>query len=225
MTATSQQAEREAVAIFKALADSQWMDVDQRYEGIESNLPPPADRSWFRWTFQHTNGSQASLSCEHGERRWRREGLLMVQCFGLLDKGGKTKAQRMAESVRDAYQGIATQSGVWFRNASTMEVGIDGPHYLVNAIANFEYDEVRQSGSAVAILPLPIPPSGSAQVQYNFTTPALEWVINHNLGRRAGVEAYTLGGQMLWAAVSQPSINQTVVTFDSPQAGYAILDL
>lgn len=143
MTCTSQQAERESVAIFKAMADLTWPLAEQRYDGNESRDPPPSNKSWFRWTFQHTDGGQASLANHEGKRRWRREGLIMVQCFGLLDKGGKTLAQRMAESVRDAYQGAATPGGVWFRNATTSEVGNDGPHYQVNAITQFNYDEVR----------------------------------------------------------------------------------
>jgi hypothetical protein len=143
MTCTSQEAERESLTIFKTMADATWPGYQQRYDGNESNTPPPSDASWFRWTFQHTDGGQASLANHDGKRRWRREGLLIVQCFGCLDLGGKTRAQRMAESARDAYQGQATPGGVWFRNATTGEVGIDGPHYQVNATIQFNYDEVR----------------------------------------------------------------------------------
>ncbi len=143
MTCTSQQAERECVTIFKTVADASWAAFQQRYDGNESNDPPPSDNSWFRWTMQHTDGAQGSLADHEGKRRWRREGLIMVQCFGLLDGGGKTLAQRMAESVRDAYQGVATPGGVWFRNATANPVGLDGPHYQVNSIIQFTYDEVR----------------------------------------------------------------------------------
>jgi len=143
MTLNSQNAERESVTVFRAMADSSWAGVDQRFDGVENNSTPPADRSWFRWTFQHMDGGQASLSNHAGKRRWRREGFIFVQCFGLLDAGGRTIAQRMAESVRDAYQGIATPNGVWFPKATTSEVGIDGPHYQVNANIQFNYDEVR----------------------------------------------------------------------------------
>ena len=92
---------------------------------------------------QHTDGGQASLSCEHGKRRWRREGFVIVQCFAPLDAGGITLAQRMAESVRDAYQGQATPGGVWFRRATTQEAGPDSAWFQVNAVIQFTYDEVR----------------------------------------------------------------------------------
>lgn len=92
---------------------------------------------------QHTESAQASLSCEHGERRWRRNGMIFVQCFAPLDKGGATLAQRMAESARAVYEGTSTPSGVWFRDASTMEVGMDRAWFQVNAFAQFTYDDVR----------------------------------------------------------------------------------
>jgi hypothetical protein len=142
MTTTSENAINECGAIFKALADASWPQAEQRYVGNEKN-DPPGNKDWFRWNMQHTDGEQASLSNDNGKRRWRRNGLILVQCFGLLDKGGLTRARRMAESVRDAYQGIATPGGVWFRNATTQEVAQDGRHYQVNAIIQFNYDEVR----------------------------------------------------------------------------------
>lgn len=143
MTTTTANAIDECAAIFAAAALAAHPTAEIRWDGKESNLPPPADKSWFRWSMQHSQSGQATLSCEHGERRWRREGLIIVQCFGLLDKGGLTLAQRMAESVRDAYEGAATPGGVWFRNVTTQEVRPDGLYYQVNAIAQFNYDTVR----------------------------------------------------------------------------------
>ena len=42
--------------------------------------------------------------------------------------------------------------------------------------------------------------------------------------RRVGVEAYTPGGVLIWAQVTHIDDNQTLVTFDTPQTGYAIID-
>jgi len=143
MTTTTANAIDECAAIMKAVYDAQWATMEMRWKGIERNEPAPSDNSWFRYSMMHSDGGQASLSCQHGERRWRREGLIIVQCFGLLSAGGMTLAQRMAESVRDAYQGAATPGGVWFRDATTQEIGHDGPHYNVNAVTKFQYDHVR----------------------------------------------------------------------------------
>lgn len=143
MTATTPIAIDECAAIMNTMAASLYPNAELRWTGMEQKDPPAVGTSWFRWTMQHTEGGQASLSCEHGERRWRRNGLIIVQCFAPSDKGGLTLAQRMAESVRDAYQGQATPSGIWFRNATTQEVGFDEGWYNVNAVIQFTYDEVR----------------------------------------------------------------------------------
>lgn len=143
MTTNTPEAIDECAAIFNQLAVTSFPLAQVRWTGKEANEPPAADLSWFRWTMQHADSGQASLSCEHGERRWRRNGLIIVQCFAPLDKGGLTAAQRMAESVRDAYQGTATPGGVWFRDATTQEIGTDNAWYNVNAIIQFTYDEVR----------------------------------------------------------------------------------
>ena len=142
MTTTSANAIDECAAIMNTLAATAYPAAVLRWRGKEEG-DTPTDKDWFRWTMQHADGYQASLSNQHGERRWRREGIIIVQCFSLLTVGGMQKAQRMAESVRDAYQGRSTPGGVWFRNATTQEVGQDRHHYQVNAIVNFNYDEVR----------------------------------------------------------------------------------
>lgn len=143
MTTTTANAIDECAALFRDAAALAYPTAELRWTGVETNEPPPTEGAWMRWTMQHNDGSQASLACEHGHRRWRRNGLIIVQCFGPLDKGGQTLAQRMAESVRDAYQGTATPGGVWFRNATTSEVGVDRAWYQVNAIIQFTYDDVR----------------------------------------------------------------------------------
>lgn len=61
-------------------------------------------------------------------------------------------------------------------------------------------------------------------IQHTELSPVSPWVINHNLGRRVNVEVYTLGGVRILADVMQVSVNQTIVTFDTPQAGYAVIE-
>ena len=58
---------------------------------------------------------------------------------------------------------------------------------------------------------------------FNFLTPATTWTINHNQGRRVLVGLFSVGGLEMYAEVLQVSINQVLVTFDSPTAGYAII--
>jgi hypothetical protein len=50
------------------------------------------------------------------------------------------------------------------------------------------------------------------------------WTINHNLGFRPIVQVYTLGGSVLVCDILQASINQVILNFSTPIAGYAQLN-
>ena len=64
--------------------------------------------------------------------------------------------------------------------------------------------------------------SGASAPPFVFNTPQTNWVINHNLGRRPLVGVFSVGGVEMWAEIVQVSLNQLIVYFDSPTAGYAI---
>lgn len=55
------------------------------------------------------------------------------------------------------------------------------------------------------------------------TVAAPVWTINHNLGRHVAVELTDLGGTEVDADVTNPTLNQTVVTYLVPRTGYAII--
>lgn len=67
---------------------------------------------------------------------------------------------------------------------------------------------------------------GTSGVAFEFVqaTPALSWTINHNLGRKVEVEVFDTGGRKIIADVQNVNANQTIVTFLTPQAGYALID-
>lgn len=58
---------------------------------------------------------------------------------------------------------------------------------------------------------------------FNFATPLSPWVINHNLGRRPLVGAFSVGGVEMFAEILHINTNQVTITFDSPTAGFAIV--
>lgn len=55
----------------------------------------------------------------------------------------------------------------------------------------------------------------------NFFTPANTWTINHNLGRKVDVVAFTMGSVKMVAEVVLITDNQAVVVFAQPTAGFA----
>lgn len=146
MTATYDQAKDEMFALVKAAADIVAPSIYVEWQGKESSTPPPQEGEWLAVTCKHTPGAsgQASLSCEHGKRRWRRQGMLYVQCFAPSKAGGLKRAMALACAFRDAIQASkGTPSGVWFRDPTAYEVGPDRNWFNANTSARFQYDEVN----------------------------------------------------------------------------------
>lgn len=143
MTTTTANARDEMMALILALLP-EFPGVVVKWQGVDTLEPPSGDTEWWRVDITHDDGSQGSLSGPAGGvKRWRRSGQVIVQCFARVAAGSIDRANEMACAVRDAFQGRATDGGVWFRNCSTREVGVDKHWFQVNASITFEYDEVK----------------------------------------------------------------------------------
>jgi hypothetical protein len=146
VTATYEQAKDEMFGLVLAQANITALGIHIEWQGKANNVAPPQDGEWLRVSVRHDpNGSrQASLSCEQGKRRWRREGVLSVQCFAPQEAGGLKRAMELACAFRDAIQASkGTASGVWFREPNAREIGPDKNWFNANASARFTYDEVN----------------------------------------------------------------------------------
>jgi len=65
---------------------------------------------------------------------------------------------------------------------------------------------------------------GSSGYRHDQSTPSSSWIINHNFGRNVGpVSLYTVGGAAIIGDVVNIDLNQTLASFDTPIAGYAIV--
>jgi len=71
----------------------------------------------------------------------------------------------------------------------------------------------------------PTGPSGADEDSFDFqqASPALQWSISHNLGRRPIVELFSVGGAEIDADVTHLSNDQVIVNFVIPTAGSARL--
>jgi hypothetical protein len=114
-----------------------------RWEMTDSaEEPSNSDRPWARCTIRHSTADQRTFG-EVGGRRFRQFGIVMVQLFAPWRSGrGAHLTQLLAQVVKDAYEGAATQD-VWFRSVRFNEVGRSGPWYQINVIADLEWDELR----------------------------------------------------------------------------------
>ena len=100
-------------------------------------LPPYA-----RVSVRHFTGGQSTLSGGLGRRTFSRNGAVTVQIFTPIGDG-LALSDTLVPIARNAYEGVDTASGVWFRNVRHVEVGPTGAWYQVNVIADFTYDEIR----------------------------------------------------------------------------------
>lgn len=90
--------------------------------------------------------------------------------------------------------------------------------------------QVRQDATQTAVVTAagprgPAGPSGAEEDSFDFVqlTPALQWSISHNLGRRPIVELFSAGGMEIEADVQHLSLDQVIVYFITPTAGAARL--
>lgn len=141
MPATIEQARDQMLALVKAVADTN--DVVMVWEGTAGDKPPDGPQvAWARGGVRHFLRRQATLSGSTGTRLYTSTGLLLVSLFTPTGKG-LGEADRLAVLFRNAVEGVSTSGGVWFRNARTTEMGLDGSWWRTDVSADFEYDEIR----------------------------------------------------------------------------------
>jgi hypothetical protein len=113
----------------------EWPNIPTSRPLSEGNEP------WARIVVKHTLGSQRSLG-EKPNRRFQRDGIVLVQVFVPAAKRGLVTGDRLGNVALDAFEG--EESGdVWFRDAVLAEIGVDGNWYQFNVTATFEYDVVK----------------------------------------------------------------------------------
>lgn len=114
-----------------------------RYTGTVEGALPAASICWARLSLVHATGSQTSFGAI-GNRRFERRGILMFQLFTPVQSGqGLSSSESLATIARNAWEGLSSPNGVWFRNIRVQDIGIDGPWWNTNVLGSFLYDEVK----------------------------------------------------------------------------------
>lgn len=113
------------------------------WQGVDSGSPPPSDEAYARITLRYATSNQSTFG-KTGQRRFVRPGVVTVQVFAPVSAGGGLSfAEQAAIIARDAFEGIGTASGIWFRNSRILDVGPDKSWYQMNVVNEFQYDELR----------------------------------------------------------------------------------
>jgi hypothetical protein len=119
-------------------------DVPVYWQGVDiPSVSPPVTGPWVRIFIEHTGSQQVSYG-PTGARRYERNGQVTVQIFTpIAVGGGLTRLEELAVIARDAYEGVGTASGIFFRNSRISEVGVSEAWWQMNVVLDFQYDEMR----------------------------------------------------------------------------------
>lgn len=96
---------------------------------------------WIQFVIRHASGRQASLGGVGG-RDFERQGTAVAAIFVPIGKG-LSESYDIAKTVADAYEGVTSPNGVWFRNVRIQEIGRDGEFHQTQVLAEFEYYETK----------------------------------------------------------------------------------
>jgi len=143
MSLTRREAINEILGLFQTAWDAvQNPDLVKYDNVVNDDVPPATQVPWARVALRHTTAEQASLSGASGTRRFERKGILTIQIFEPPGKG-LSGATDLPKIIQDAYEGVETANGAWFRDVVVNEIGPDGDFYQTNIVALFEYDEIK----------------------------------------------------------------------------------
>lgn len=138
MNLTFAQANDDILALLKAAWDptGHEMFYDDIREQRETDQTP-----WAQVVVRHAAGQQDTLGGV-GNRGFLRLGVVIVT-INTPSGSGLSTAYALAKVVADAYEGVSSPNGVWFRNVRINELGRDGTFYRTNVLIDFEYSEMK----------------------------------------------------------------------------------
>jgi len=119
--------------------------VDLRWPNDDVGAEPTQGVPWANVRLHHVNGDQYSLG-EVGGRLFEHEGILAVQVFVPIGRGDAA-ARALCMVAKNAFEGKASPSGVWFRRCRFQDVGRDAGNPEMAAwdqtsfLCEFVYDE------------------------------------------------------------------------------------
>jgi len=100
-----------------------------------------SDDPWAVFIIRHATGRQDNLG-GIGNRNFVRTGTAIASIFTPTGNG-LSESYALAKVVADAYEGMVSDNGVWFRNVRMQEVGRESQFYHNNMLIEFEYNETK----------------------------------------------------------------------------------
>jgi len=100
-----------------------------------------SQNAWAMVLIRHASGGQKTLGGV-GSRTFERVGAIIVT-INTPSTSGLSQGYQLAKLVADAYEGISSPNGVWFREVRINESGREGTFNQFNVIIDFSYDEIK----------------------------------------------------------------------------------
>jgi len=143
MSLTIEQGRDEISNVFKTALDaSAFSSAVVLYDNTKTDVPEDGTGTWIRFGVRHNTGGQATLSGEVGTKRYRRTGLISIQCFLPINKGSQD-GDAISQVFVDAFENPTPAGEVLYRSVVPTVIGVSGSWFQVNIIGQFEYDEVK----------------------------------------------------------------------------------
>ena len=117
--------------------------VRVEWPGLDAGETRDPDKPYATIKVTHVPSRQVTFG-PTGSRRFERSGLVTIQVFYPLSRGdGLNTLQLLCEVARDAFEGVGTNDGLWFRNCRIQDIGSGDTWYQYNVVSEFEYDQIR----------------------------------------------------------------------------------
>jgi hypothetical protein len=97
---------------------------------------------WARLTIRTTSRTQGAFGSGQDARRFDEIGLLICEVYAPIGSGMK-QCYTLCELIKNAYEGVSTNNGVWYRNARIQEAGAEGEWTHANVLVDWESQEYK----------------------------------------------------------------------------------
>lgn len=114
--------------------------ANSAYTIDNEEFTPPTNAPWVRVAVRHVASQQTSLGAV-GNRKFDREGLVLIQVFGRLDRGTNA-VDDLAEKALAIYEGKSIDK-IWFTSTVIREVGPLEGWYQISLDAQFTWTEKK----------------------------------------------------------------------------------
>ena len=116
-----------------------------RWQHTEKPAVPDAGVYWVQVSRRNIDENQSTISSlvgKPGGQNYETFGVQVINIFApKLDAEAGAKLAALSMLIRDAYRGVKSPSGIWFRSATSRERNPEGSWYTNTVSVDYIYNE------------------------------------------------------------------------------------